>query len=168
MDGSAGLIGSSLEALDKQYQALAHNLANASTAGFKKRTSLFAQELARKEAEASDAASPAEETISQTSVIDFTQGALQRTGRPLDLAIAGEGMFVLETPAGPLYTRNGVFQTNAQGQLVDFAGRTVAGQGGPGRLDRPSVRPAQPPTINPTPPNTKSRRDSFIERSIRV
>ena len=77
--------------------------------------------------------------IVDTPAIDFTQGGLVRTGRGLDLALNGKGFFVIETAAGPRYTRNGVFRTNPQGQLVDSAGRMVAGEGGPITL---------PPNVN--------------------
>jgi len=64
--------------------------------------------------------------------VDFEQGRLVHTGRPLDFALEGKNsFFVVETPQGPLYTRNGVFRINAQGQLVDAAGRMVSGQSGP-------------------------------------
>jgi len=63
--------------------------------------------------------------------IDFSQGRLVHTGRTLDAALAGKGFFVLETDQGERYTRNGVFRTGPNGQLVDGLGRTVAGQGGP-------------------------------------
>jgi flagellar basal-body rod protein FlgG len=43
----------------------------------------------------------------------------------------GKGFFVIETPEGPLYTRNGMFRTNSNGQIVDSEGRTVAGEAGP-------------------------------------
>ena len=49
----------------------------------------------------------------------------------MDLALYGKGFFVIETPEGPLYSRNGLFETNLNGQVVDFAGRTVAGENGP-------------------------------------
>lgn len=49
----------------------------------------------------------------------------------MDLGLEGKGFFVLETPEGPLYSRSGVFRTNAEGQLVDSSGRTIAGEGGP-------------------------------------
>lgn len=129
MDTSAGVIGSSLEALTTRYRVLSHNLANANTTGFKKRRSMFALALAEKQA--SVGAAPAGSEIKEKSVIDFTQGALVRTGRPMDMAVSGKGFFVLETPDGQLYTRNGSFRTNSQGQLADFAGRTVAGDSGP-------------------------------------
>jgi flagellar basal body rod protein FlgG len=62
---------------------------------------------------------------------DFSLGHLIHTGRNLDLGLEGKGFFVVDTPEGPLYTRGGVFQLNARGQLVDFAGRTIAGEKGP-------------------------------------
>jgi flagellar basal body rod protein FlgG len=49
----------------------------------------------------------------------------------MDFALAGAGFFVVETQNGPLYTRNGVFSTNQNGQIVDEIGRTVAGESGP-------------------------------------
>jgi len=65
------------------------------------------------------------------AVFDFSQGHLTQTGRSLDLALSGEGFFVIETPQGPMYTRHGVFQTNQDGQIVDSEGRLVGGDGGP-------------------------------------
>ena len=69
--------------------------------------------------------------IELTSSLDFSQGNLSETGRQLDFAIYGKGFFVIETPNGPLYTRNGIFQTNQNGQIIDSQGRIVAGEGGP-------------------------------------
>src|SRR5215475_9137824 len=62
---------------------------------------------------------------------DFTQGALQRTNNPLDAAISGSGFFVVQTPAGERYTRDGGFQLNNLGQLVTASGETVLGTAGP-------------------------------------
>ena len=47
------------------------------------------------------------------------------------MALYGKGFFVIETPDGPLYTRNGIFQTNANGQIVNSDGKLVAGEAGP-------------------------------------
>ncbi|MHC4728289.1 MAG: flagellar hook-basal body protein, partial [Planctomycetota bacterium] len=65
------------------------------------------------------------------SSLDFSQGNLFETGRPLDFAIHGKGFFVIETPNGPLYTRNGAFHTNQNGQITDSQERIVAGEAGP-------------------------------------
>jgi len=48
----------------------------------------------------------------------------------LDFALVGKGFFVIETPNGPLYTRNGMFRVDQDGQIVDTAGRIVAGESG--------------------------------------
>jgi flagellar basal-body rod protein FlgG len=53
------------------------------------------------------------------------------TGRPLDFALYGKGFFKVETPEGPLYTRNGMFSRDHNGQIVDSVGRLVSGQSGP-------------------------------------
>jgi len=63
--------------------------------------------------------------------IDFTPGTYERTENPLDVAIEGEGFFVLEGPEGPVYTRAGLFQVDATGRLVSPAGYAVQGTGGP-------------------------------------
>lgn len=135
MDGSAGLVSSSMEALSKRYRAVTHNLANANTIGFKKRRSMFAQALAQKQAEISGPSRSATSgRIRETSIIDFTQGALIRTGRSLDVAISGEGMFVLETPGGDvphLYSRNGTFSVDKDRRIVDASGRMLMGGNGP-------------------------------------
>jgi flagellar basal body rod protein FlgG len=62
---------------------------------------------------------------------DFSPGTLHSTGRSLDFALQGEGFFVVEGPAGPLYTRNGVFQIGENGSLVTVDGLAVKGSGGP-------------------------------------
>ena len=62
---------------------------------------------------------------------DFAQGAAEPTKNPLDVAIDGGGFFVVQTPAGERYTRDGSFQINNQGQLVNASGYPVLGSGGP-------------------------------------
>ena len=56
---------------------------------------------------------------------------MQRTGDPLDAAIDGKGYFVVQTPRGQRYTRNGAFGLNATGQLVTSSGDVVLGTTGP-------------------------------------
>ncbi len=57
----------------------------------------------------------------------FSQGPLQQTGNPLDLAIEGSGFFTIQTPQGVRYTRNGQFVRNAQGLLSTTNGNLVLG-----------------------------------------
>lgn len=116
-------VAATLEGLTDQYQAIANNLANTSTVGFKRRLTVMTD---------AGAASPSPDGPSPAAMfIDFSQGRLVQTGRPLDVALSGRGFLVLESADGPLYTRNGVLRPNAQGQLVDAEGRTVSGESGP-------------------------------------
>lgn len=62
---------------------------------------------------------------------DQTPGGIEQTGNPLDVAINGPGMFVVESPNGLMYSRGGVFQLNSAGQLVTPEGFAVQGSAGP-------------------------------------
>ncbi|MBF0195532.1 MAG: flagellar basal-body rod protein FlgF [Magnetococcales bacterium] len=65
-----------------------------------------------------------------STTTDTTQGGLKQTGNPLDVAINGEGFFVLDTPEGKRYTRDGAFEVNSKGELVNKNGFNVMGSGG--------------------------------------
>jgi len=121
-------ISSSTDALTQEFYTITHNLANVSTVGYKRRCNAFSRSL-EVQGEVSETYSPGD--IDLDSVFDFSQGSITETGRPLDFALYGKGFFVIETPEGPLYTRNGTFLTNQTGQIVDTQGRIVAGEGGP-------------------------------------
>jgi len=126
MADSAAQLSASLNTLEREFEIIAHNMANASTTGFKRRCNSFTQAM-----EAQSGSSGAGDEGSSQNTFDFSQGTLVQTDRTLDLALYGKGFFVLESPEGPLYTRHGVFQTNHNGQIVDTAGRLVAGTSGP-------------------------------------
>jgi flagellar basal-body rod protein FlgF len=124
MGTSIEATGSSIEALTNQYRIITHNLANSNTAGFKRQIGSIEQLVS------GDSSVGAE--VTEGISINFEQGPLAQTGRPMDFALEGANtFFVVETPDGPLYTRNGVFRANAEGQMVDAAGRMVSGDGGP-------------------------------------
>jgi flagellar basal body rod protein FlgG len=59
---------------------------------------------------------------------DFSQGALDNTGNPLDLAMQGDGFFTVKTPQGTRYTRDGRFLRDAQNNMVTVDGNQVLGQ----------------------------------------
>jgi flagellar basal body rod protein FlgG len=62
----------------------------------------------------------------------MTQGTVQQTGNPLDVAVDGEGMLVVQTAnGGERYTRNGALQVNNLGQVVTTTGEIVLGESGP-------------------------------------
>jgi len=119
-------VSTSIDALTQEFDVIAHNLANASTIGYKRRCNAFSKAL-----EGQDPQSYSPGTFDLNSTFDFSQGSVGETGRPLDFALYGKGFFVIETPNGPLYTRNGTFLTNQNNQIVDSLGRIVAGQAGP-------------------------------------
>ncbi len=119
---------SSTSALMKEYHAITHNIANANTAGFKRRASSFSEKLSE---QTGKAALGANGGIEFKSEIDFTQGHFEQTERPLDFAINGEAFFVIESPENTKYTRNGQLSLNSTRQLVDCQGRAIAGENGP-------------------------------------
>lgn len=130
VDG-AGKIASGLNGLVTQLEVVAHNVANAQTAGFKRRVLTFEQEYQKFLDSMSGNRSLRSNPIQTRQEIDFSQGRLILTGRPLDVALEGRGFLVVQTPEGTMYTRNGCLQINALGQLTDTEGRIVAGRNGP-------------------------------------
>jgi len=121
-------VSTSLDALTKEYEIITHNLANASTVGYKRRCNAFSQVLEAQDA-GTQTYSPG--SVELNSSFDFSQGSIVKTDRELDFALYGKGFFEIETLNGPIYTRNGIFTTNQNGQIVDFQGRVVSGQAGP-------------------------------------
>jgi flagellar basal-body rod protein FlgF len=123
-------VSSSINALMREYETITNNLANVSTTGYKRRCNAFSKSL-----QGQMTGTGADEflagSINLNSSLDFSQGNLSETGRPLDFALHGKGFFVIETPNGPLYTRNGMFHTNQNGQIIDSHERIVAGDAGP-------------------------------------
>ena len=117
----------SIDALMQEFEIITHNLANVSTVGYKRFCNSFSQALQSQEGSMADSF----ESTPIDLVLDFSQGSIIETGRPLDFALYGKGFFVIETTDGPLYSRNGTFMTNENGQIVDTEGHIVAGQAGP-------------------------------------
>lgn len=105
---------------------VADNLANLDTVGFhqsRSTTSDFGYQLAQSAGRPIGRLGTA--TIPTGLTLDRSQGALEQTGRPADLAVEGDGLFVIGTPAGVAYTRAGNFAIDAQGLLVTEAGNPV-------------------------------------------
>lgn len=114
--------------LRSNMDVIANNVANASTPGFKGEQMMFVEYLA----EAGSSRNPSELSFVQDIGIarNFAPGQLNHTGNPLDMAIEGKGWFVVQTPQGEQYTRNGRFQLDKDGQLVSSHGHPVLGKGG--------------------------------------
>ena len=69
--------------------------------------------------------------IMSGGVTDFAPGVMRETGRPLDVALDGEGFLVVQTPRGERYTRAGALTVDAAGQLVTQRGELVVSDRGP-------------------------------------
>ncbi len=133
---------------EARLEATSNNLANLRSSGFKKDRAVatsFAEWLISRRESHDQTASPVV-TGSPTGRIphgaavsevhtDFSSGHLDATGRPLDLALIGDGYFQVETPDGFRYTRNGHFMVDAEGLLVTAAGLRVWGLDGPISID---------------------------------
>jgi flagellar basal-body rod protein FlgF len=104
-----------------------HNLANASTTGFRAELSAF-------QSRAVDGSGYASRVYATNASVgwDNQSGALLSTGRDLDVAIHGDGWIAVQGPDGKeAYTRAGDLQVDANGQLTTGTGHLVLGDGGP-------------------------------------
>jgi flagellar basal-body rod protein FlgF len=111
----------------EQQSVVANNLANASTTGFRAQMSAFRSAEVFGEGAATRAF-----VVESTPRADFTPGAIQQTGRDLDVAIEGAGWIAVQMPDGSeAYTRNGSLQISVNGVLQTRAGHSVLSDGGP-------------------------------------
>jgi len=121
--------------LSRQLDIIANNLANANTAAYKREDLAFVEYLVKPDAAGNPTFTRADGRVSMVQdlgvVRDTDQGPMTETGAPLDVAINGDGYFVVQTPEGVRYTRLGRFQVDAGGQLVTSDGHAVQGTAGP-------------------------------------
>ena len=111
----------------EQQAVTAHNLANANTTGFRAEMNAFRAVPVVGEGMGTRAF-----VVETTAGADFTPGAIQQTGRSLDVAVQGPGFITVQLPDGTeAYTRNGNLQVSANGQLQTRDGLDVLGDGGP-------------------------------------
>jgi flagellar hook protein FlgE len=129
-----------------------NNVANVNTAGFKATRTTFQETLTQMTRGGNPAGAGGQggvnpmqlglgTQVASTDLI-FTQGASQATGRNTDLAIQGDGFFVVDTTDGPRYMRSGAFSFDNAGQLVSPGGHVVQGFDGDGNAGPITVDPA--------------------------
>ena len=128
-----------IQAAETTIDVTGNNVANANTVGFKQSQAEFAtqflQTLALGSAPSPDNGGTNPRQIGlgvQVAAItpDFGQGTLQISSSPSDMAIQGNGMFIVQSQGGEnLYTRNGKFQTNSNNELVTMTGQRLLGFG---------------------------------------
>jgi flagellar basal body rod protein FlgG len=116
-------MASAMQAMKARLDVAAVNLANASSDGFRRsiaRTTLGARGVAT------------------STVVDDRLGALRRTGRVLDLAVAGAGGFMVRDARGAIViAKSGSFVRSTRGAIADGQGRTLLGERGPLRAPEP-------------------------------
>jgi flagellar basal-body rod protein FlgF len=117
----------------KALETIANNLANVSTTGFRARQNVFSSVLAT--TESSSELSVLNQDANDYGVLsgtrlDSSEGALERTGNDLDLAMEGPGYFAVQTSNGTVYARGGNFRVSPAGELVTAKGDQVLGENG--------------------------------------
>jgi flagellar basal-body rod protein FlgG len=125
-----------MQAQEEQIQVISNNLANASTPGFKVSRAHFQDLLYVDQRQAGTQSSqssfvPTGSEVglgTKTASVDqiFTEGELDNTGNPLDVAVQGSGFFQISMPDGSIaYTRDGSFRTDQNGRVVTLDGYQV-------------------------------------------
>ncbi len=129
-----------------KLEAISNNISNINTTAYKKDTIYFrnllmggAQPQTRPGVQLASIQNSSSPSLSLLQsyypvgnyAIDFSEGELHETGNPLDLALKGEGFFVVSTPQGRRYTRSGGFTLSTNGELQTLDGFSVLGQNGP-------------------------------------
>lgn len=145
MDPAYYVAAGSLKARSMQMDVVANNLANSSTVGYKTERSFF-QVFNRAATEGRGL--PLSKDVNDGAIVamkgvDFSQGATTPTGRSLDLALEGDGFFMVQTPQGLRATRDGRFTLATNGQLEAVDGAPLMGKNGqPIRLDPAAGNPS--------------------------
>lgn len=130
-----------LQAAETTIDVVGNNVANSNTVGFKESNVLFAtqfyltQSVGSAPSTGSGGTNPRQIGLGATVAEiapDFTQGTIQVSSNPLDLAIQGDGFFIVQGPGGSsqqFYTRNGQFKTNSENEIITVTGERVMGYG---------------------------------------
>lgn len=114
---------SKMTALSRQMDIVANNIANSDTTAFKSDDVMF-REFVQKIRHGDDVSFVED----HATKINFDSGSLEQTDRALDVALEGDGFFVVDTPQGERYTRNGSFTVGDDGTLRTTEGYTVYSQ----------------------------------------
>lgn len=129
--GSALWTGiSGMNASSKELDVIANNLANVNTVGFKSGTTYFADVLSQSISGGSSGSMQVGRGVSVSEIqTQFSPGSFETTSSSTDVAIDGDGFFIVsDSLGGTFYSRAGSFRLNADGFLVDTAGKRVQGK----------------------------------------
>lgn len=126
MDNAAYITLSRMSGLRREMDVIAHNIANVNTTGFRKESVLFSEFVVNTERHEPSLSMALGNTRHTTQL----QGGFVQTNGSFDLAIEGEGFFLLDTPQGERLTRAGMFTPNEGGELVNMDGFRLLDAGG--------------------------------------
>lgn len=126
MDNAGYVSLSRQSGLMRELNMIANNIANVSTSGYRRESVIFAEHV-----KAMDGGDPSLSIATMNHrYVDFSAGQISGSDNPLDMAIEGDGFFLVESPDGPRLTRAGSFSLNGVGELVNSEGRRVLDEGG--------------------------------------
>lgn len=110
----------------REVGVIAQNIANADTTGFRREGVVFSEYVKRLDGGAQSLSM----ATGNTRITNMSQADISQTGGTYDLAVEGEGFFLVETPQGQRLTRAGAFGTNAEGEVVTSEGHRLLDDGG--------------------------------------
>jgi flagellar basal-body rod protein FlgF len=128
MDATSYVTLSAQIALEKQLDTVANNVANTSTSGFKADRPLFQSYIDRVSATPNDSGVAFVQDAG--TYIDRSSGSMENTGNPMDIALDGQGYLGVNTPDGPMYSRDGHLKVGADNTLLGAGGLPVLGSDG--------------------------------------
>jgi flagellar basal-body rod protein FlgG len=127
LNGIIGTLGGK-SANERRLEIVANNIANALTPGFKASRPVVIHNTYG-DSNQQDQVQATSVNVSD-SYVHFSDAPLVETGSVFDLALEGAGFFVVQTPQGNMYTRNGQFSLNQDKKLVTMSGNFVVGESG--------------------------------------
>ncbi len=131
MDNSLLVSLSQQLAAYQSMDVIANNVANVSTPGYRREEPTFQEYVAQVRPTEGERGTQTLSFVEDTgNARDMSEGPRTNTGAPFDVAIHGKGFFVVQTPNGNRYTRDGHFALDTAGQIVDENGNAVQGDGG--------------------------------------
>lgn len=125
---------------------VANNIANMNTPAYKAERVLFSEYMVRPQRNV-----PLSFVEDKGMIRDLSEGPLTKTGNPFDLAVSGDGYFIVGTETGERYTRSGRFQLDADGQMTNQLGQPVLSAAG-----QPIIVPPGTRNVSITPDGTVS------------
>jgi flagellar basal-body rod protein FlgF len=115
----------------RSMDVIANNLANVSTPAYQREEPTFNEYVARVQPAEGQSGPQTISFVQDAGIVrDLSEGHMNTTEAPFDMAIHGKGYFAVQTPNGERYTRNGHFTLDNSGQIVTSNGDPVQGDGG--------------------------------------